>query len=184
MIRIITVVFLIACGQGLRAQEPDFGGPEDTAYADALWQQMLTLKLVGDDLEEDQLYTGVQPHGFVLENLVAEATLEGRTGALVVKRNYGPSGIDMAVVERDRVAALKAVTVMFSRDASYDPGNQNWFYAKYRPDGSLDKNPKGVPLAGRVAKGVGPDGTDAGCIACHRAAPGNDFLFVTDLGGS
>jgi len=39
----------------------------------------------------------------------------------------------------------------------------------------LDKNPKGMQLAGRVAKGA-----EKGCIACHGSAPGDDYLFTTD----
>ena len=37
------------------------------------------------------------------------------------------------------------------------------------------KNPKGMSLAGRVAKGM-----PAGCIACHSNAGGGDFLFIND----
>ncbi len=46
---------------------------------------------------------------------------------------------------------------------------------KYLPDGALDKNPKGMSLAGRVGKGA-----DAGCIACHLGAGGEDYVFTTD----
>lgn len=70
---------------------------------------------------------------------------------------------------------LKAVTVMYRREKGYDPDNQDWFWAKYGPDGTLDTNPKGIPLAGRVAKGM-----DAGCIACHAGAPGADMVFNHD----
>jgi hypothetical protein len=41
------------------------------------------------------------------------------------------------------------------------------------PDGSLDQNPQGMQLAGRVAKGV-----NRGLIACHTGAPGRDDLFT------
>ena len=61
--------------------------------------------------------------------------------------------------------------------AGYDTANKNWFWAKYLPDGSLDKNPKDMELAGRVAKGA-----EMGCIACHSAAPGDDYLYVSDRG--
>ena len=52
----------------------------------------------------------------------------------------------------NRLKHLGAVTVMFRREAGYDAQNKNWFWAKYLPDGSLDKNPNGMQLAGRVAK--------------------------------
>ena len=55
----------------------------------------------------------------------------------------------------------------------YDPENQDWFWVKYLPDGALDKNPAGMSLAGRVAKGA-----DQGCIACHSGE--EDYLFTTN----
>lgn len=181
MIRLMCLLMVMISSAPLFAQGPAFGQAEDTATAAALWQQMLAQNLVGDQLKPAELYKGVQPHGLVLENLVSEAVLGDHKGMLVVKRNYGPKGIDEATVANNRWAALKAITIMFSREAGYDPDNQNWFYAKYLPNGSLDKNPKGVSLAGCVAKGAGPNGADGGCIACHRAAPGDDFLYVTAL---
>ena len=62
---------------------------------------------------------------------------------------------------------------MFKREKGYDPESKNWFWAKYKPDGQLFVNPKGMQLAGRVAKGK-----PKGCIACHQAAPGGDFVFT------
>ena len=59
---------------------------------------------------------------------------------------------------------------MFKREAGYDEENRDWFWAKYLPDGALDRNPAGIELAGRVAKGM-----DAGCIACHTALGGEDL---------
>ena len=36
-------------------------------------------------------------------------------------------------------------------------------------------NPKGMKLAGRVAKGM-----PAGCISCHLSADDGDYLFFND----
>ena len=69
---------------------------------------------------------------------------------------------------------MEAVTVMFKREAGYDPENKDWFWVKYAPDGSIMKNPKAMSLAGRVAKG----NMKQGCIACHRAAPGGDMVYL------
>jgi hypothetical protein len=63
---------------------------------------------------------------------------------------------------------------MFQREG-YDSDNNDWFWAKYLPDGSFDSNPAGVPLTGRIAKGM-----NSGCIACHTAAPGDDMVFLND----
>ena len=68
-----------------------------------------------------------------------------------------------------------AVTVM-QRLQGYDPDNHDWFWVKYAPDGSILKNPKGMLLAGRVAKG----NKKKGCVACHRAAPGGDMVYLHD----
>lgn len=73
---------------------------------------------------------------------------------------------------------LGAYTVMFRREAGFDADNQNWFWVKYLPDGSLDKNPAGMRLAGKVAKGA-----DVGCIACHTGA-GDDMVFTSDRIGN
>ena len=61
---------------------------------------------------------------------------------------------------------------MLQREAGYDDDNDNWFWAKYAPDGSVMANPKGMKLAGRVAKGM-----PAGCISCHLSAEDGDYLF-------
>ena len=70
----------------------------------------------------------------------------------------------------DPAKHLGAITVMFRREAGYDDDNADWFWAKFLPDGSLDKNAMGGSLAGRVAKGM-----DTGCIACHSGE--DDYVF-------
>ncbi len=152
-----------------------FGNQHDVDYAADLWAAMEDMNLAGPDAIRSFPYEGVEPHGFVLETFYAKATLEGHTGDLVIKRNYGPEGVEIEEVQADAAGHLGAITVMFKREAGFDDENNNWFYAKYLPDGSLDKNEMGLALAGRVAKGM-----DVGCIACHAAAPGDDFIFSTD----
>lgn len=152
---------------------PPFGGEHDTSYAATLWQAMEALKLVGDGMIRSKPYEGTDPHGMMLETFYTEATVDGHTGTLIVKRNFGPEGVDAETVLSDPAHHLGAITVMFHREAGYDEDNQNWFWAKYLPDGSLDKNAKGMQLAGRVAKGA-----DTGCIACHSSQ--DDYIFTTD----
>lgn len=161
------------------AQNMMFGGEEDAAFAGELWQAMTDAGLVGPGATLAAPYEGTEPHGFQLATTIGSATVGGHEGVLVIKKNFGPAG-----VTRDEVLAapdkhLGAITVMFKRPG-YDPETGDWFYAKYLPDGSLDKNPKGMMLAGLVGKNA-----DAGCIACHQNADGDDYLFVTnaDLSG-
>ena len=163
---------------GTQAQTPPFGQEEDTSYAAMLWEVMEQQgvgSVSGDNVVRGFPYEGAEPHGFVLDTLYVNATVDGHTGALVVKRNYGPEGVSVEEVQANAEEHLGSVTVMFKREDGYDDENANWFWAKYLPDGTLDKNPAGLELAGRVAKG----NEEAGCIACHTGA-GEDLLFTTD----
>jgi len=156
------------------SQDAPFGSDADADYAAQLWTVMEEMSLAGDTMIRSYPYEGVAPHGMMLETLYTTATVDGHTGDLVVKRNYGPEGVSVDEVMNDPGKHLGAVTVMFRREAGFDADNADWFWVKYLPDGSLDKNPKGMRLAGKVAKGM-----DAGCIACHAGA-GDDMLFTTD----
>ncbi len=89
-----------------------------------------------------------------------------------MKRNYGGKNVTVEKVADNPDKYLKAVTIMFRREKGYDSPNKDWFWVKYAPNGNILKNPKGMSLAGRVVKGM-----KKGCIACHRAAPGGDFVY-------
>ena len=141
-------------------------------YSKDLWAALAKVNLVGASAKADKPYTGQAPHGAILETITSEVTVGGQKGKVIVKRNYGGEGVSIDSVSGDRAKFLKAVTVMFKREAGYDKDNNDWFWAKYLPDGSLDKNPKGMPLAGRVMKGA-----DKGCIACHSAVKDKDYVF-------
>ncbi|MGB0959961.1 MAG: cytochrome P460 family protein [Halocynthiibacter sp.] len=157
----------------LAADMAPFGTDEDKAYAALIWDIMEEQKLAGDDQIHALPYEGIEPHGLMLETFYSSAEINGHSGALIVKRNYGPEGVEADQVLADPDKHLGAITVMFKREAGYDADNQDWFWAKYLPDGSLDMNPKGMALAGRVAKGA-----DKGCIACH--AGDDNYIFTTD----
>ncbi len=152
-----------------------FGGEEDTAYAADLWSAMTDANLVGEGAMMSFPYPGTDPHGMMLETFYSTATVGEHTGTLVVKRNYGPEGVTVDEVLGNPAEHLGAVTVMFQREDGYDPETNNWFWAKYLPDGTLDATPDGMSLAGLVGKNA-----EAGCIACHQNAGGEDFLFTTD----
>ncbi|GAB4387926.1 hypothetical protein [Albidovulum sp.] len=158
----------------VQAQDMPFGSDADAAYAQKLWDAMQAARLVGPDMIRAKPYEGTDPHGMMLETFYTKATIDGHTGDLVVKRNFGPAGVTESEVLRDPAGHLGAVTVMFRREAGYDPEDKDWFWVKYLPDGSLDKTPNGMRMAGQVAKGM-----DTGCIACHRGA-GEDLMFTTD----
>ena len=154
----------------------EFGTDADAAYAALLWDVMAEGRLVGANSLNGFPYQGGEPHGAMLETFYSEATIDGHTGSLIVKRNYGPAEVTEDEVIGDPDKHLAAITVMFRREQGYDSDNQDWFWVKYLPDGSLDKNPAGVGLAGRVAKGA-----EQGCIACHSGV--EDYVFTTDAIG-
>ena len=151
------------------------GTEEDQDYAAQLWDAMVETDLAGDSRIQAYPYAGTDPHGMMLETFYTQATVDGHTGVLVVKNNYGPEGVTVDEVIANPDQHLGAVTVMFQREDGYDPETNNWFWAKYLPDGTLDQNPAGMALAGLVGKDA-----DAGCIACHHGAGGEDYLFTTD----
>lgn len=170
------IATLTISAASVQAQDGDmpFGGPDDIAYAERLWDLMEAERLAGPEMIRSYPYEGLEPHGLMLETFYAEGTIGEHTGDLVVKRNYGPEGVSIDEVLAEPGTHLGAYTVMFRREDGYDPENLNWFWARYNPDGSIAANPTGMALAGRVAKGM-----DEGCIACHQGAA-DDMVFTSD----
>lgn len=142
----------------------------DLSYSDELWQALRQARLAGDDAIHARPYEGTEPHGAVLQTLTARLTVRGHDGQVIVKRNYGPAGITLPQVWASPGDHLAAVTVMFQREAGFDAAHGNWYWAKFKPDGSLETNEAGEPLGGSVP----------GCIDCHRKAQGDDFIYAND----
>ncbi len=159
----VVVTAFVAVG-AMAAMMPPFGSSGDVSYAKSLWQKM---EAKGLNSTPANLYVGGPPHGKVRE--VLEGTIDGKR--VIVKRNYRGKDITVSKVVADRVKYLKSVTIMQKREG-FDPEDGDWYWVKYAPDGTVMKNKKGMSLAGKVAKGK-----PVGCIACHAAAPGGDFVF-------
>lgn len=153
-----------------------FGNKEDLEYARALWDSMHQNRLVGDRAMISVPYKGTFPHGAILDTMDGSMMVGDHDGRLIVKRNYGGEDLSPKMVADNPLKYLQAITVMYKREKGYDPENGDWFWVKYDPKGGILKNPKGIPLAGRVAKG----NREEGCIACHTKAPGNDFVYNND----
>lgn len=158
-------------------QAAPFGDKDDVSYASSLWKTLESAYLVGADSIQTVPYAGQPPHGKILQTLVSTVTVyntqtgsNGDTGIVIVKRNYGGDNVNKETVANDPDQYLKAVTVMFKRQG-YDPENQDWFWAKFKPNGVLHVNPKNMKLAGQVQ----------GCIACHKGAKDGDYVFNHDL---
>jgi len=110
-------------------------------------------------------YAGESPHGAMLK-MYLNRTAAGRPSELpdrsiVVKENYAADG-----------RTLMAVTVMY-RTRGYNKDGGDWYWIKYRPDGSVDEKVAGgsrMHLAGKPQ----------GCIECHSGADGGDYAFFND----
>lgn len=182
--RLRFVAAALALHAAAGAAAPVFGGREDTAFAARLWRAMAEARLVGPDARTVRpVYGKALPHGWVLEIQHRPLQVEGRTGYVVVKKNYGGGEPTIAEVEADRAHHLHSITVMYRRKAGYDPENLDWFWAKYRGGGSLFTKATGAgprPVAGRVAKGPS-GGESGGCIWCHRSAADGDYLFYPEI---
>lgn len=170
---ILAVGWIGGCASNrAQTQVMPFGDSASVIYAQELWAALAGANLVGPTAKRSKLYKGQAPHGAVLETLTSKVSVGSRSDKVIVKRNYGPEGVTIKKVQASRKKHLGAVTVMLKREAGYDPENKDWFWVKYKPDGTLHTNPKGMPLAGRVAKGM-----DQGCIACHKAVAAKDYIF-------
>lgn len=152
-----------------------FGNKEDVKFAKELWQVLKKNKMVGKERINVRPFEGNEPHGAIQQVLGFTITVAGRKGRALVKANHGGKGLEIEHVYSNPNKFLKAYTVMFKREAGYDPQNKDWFWAKFNTKGELMRNPMKMLLAGRVAKGM-----EKGCIACHTAAGGADLEVLTD----
>lgn len=170
----VSVALGICAGIGAAsAQEAPFGGQDSTAFAEALWAALGEARLVGDEVVRSYAYAGNEPHGVILEQTETTLSVQGETGTVIVKHNYMAQDEPLSaeqVASSQWMEYLDAVTVMFRRESGYNAEAGDWFWAKYLPDGSLDRTPQGMPMAGRVP----------GCIQCHQNAEGGDYVFLHD----
>jgi len=152
------------------ADTAGFGNAEDIAYAKLLWDYSVANKYAGPNRIVTLPYRGHDPHGLLLENFYDKTEIEGHIGTYIMKTNYGPEGVTVDQVLSDPNKYLGAYTIMFQREAGYDPENGDWFWAEYGPDGTLLDTFVNKPLAGRVGF----------CIDCHQAADGDDLMFMSN----
>ncbi|SMH38817.1 hypothetical protein [Maritimibacter sp. HL-12] len=55
---------------------------------------MQAVRLAGPGMIHHTPYEGTDPHGMQLETFYSTATVDGHEGDLIVKRNYGPEGVN------------------------------------------------------------------------------------------
>jgi len=170
LVAVVGVIFAMdAMGP---TSEPAFGGDADVTFAEDL---LPALENHESWPMQSDVTAGESPHGAFVRLYFNTVQIDGENYHVIVKDNYGGADASIESISADPATFFGAMTVMVQREPGYDPENGDWFYAKYLPEGSLDVNLAGVALAGRVGKGM-----DAGCIPCHQAADGGDFLFRND----
>lgn len=149
---LLTVLFVLTLSANLFAAElPAAKGKEVIDYLNQSNYQSWQLWP-----GKTKLYEGRHPHGAFLTTYVSKGAytaIEGKTGEIpngdfIVKENYTPE------------KKLAAVTVMY-KQAGYNPEGGDWFWLKYAPDGTVQK-----------------EGKVGGCIGCHTAVKNNDWLFL------
>ena len=153
-----------------------FGGEEDMGFAAATWQAMSGYQ---DWLMTSDAYPSAAPHGMFVKLYGNVVNVDGTPYHVIVKDNFGGEGATLESISETPGDYLMAVTVMVQREAGYDADNDDWFWVKYAADGTVDKTPQGMALAGRVAKGM-----NMGCIACHANAADGDYVFANDAPAS
>ena len=72
---------------------PPFGGTANVAYAETLWTALVETQLVGRDAHKSVPYEGTEPHGVILATIEGTIEVDGHTGTVIVKNNFGGEGI-------------------------------------------------------------------------------------------
>ncbi len=162
------MAMLLATGTIVSAMP--FGSTSDVEIAGKIWNRLAASQMVGPDRINVRPFEGNEPHGAIQQVLASKIMIDGRKGRVIVKANHLGEGVSVQTVYDHPNKYLKAYTIMFKMKKGYDPENKDWFWMKFTPRGILLKHPKGMPLAGKVAKG-----SEKGCIFCHKAAGGDDL---------
>ena len=102
---------------------------------------------------------GAAPHGryhkvFVNKRGIYSPKPPVQYGTIVVKENYAESD----------AKDLKAITVMYKMK-DYNPEAGDWYWAKYMPNGEVEKY-----------------GRPQGCIDCHAGNADYDYIMVHGFG--
>lgn len=151
------------------SQQPTAGGPADQeAFAKRFWAYLQKAdyrknwsRWPGHDEEFSEGRQGQSPHGDLLKiyiNPKAESSLTNPLAeSVIVKENYNDD------------EELVSITPMYRIDAEYDPPNKNWYWAMYKPNGSLFEV-DGKKMSGKLES----------CIECHVSAGGRDYVFNND----
>jgi len=175
----LAALLVLTAGLIARAQDDAAEPNVDASFAQVLWDGWADVYTDWpyEAGVPEGYYVGAAPHGMVLRtfvNDVAEADIAGgaaafSAGAVLVKENHAPTGVDLTGLDPqtalpDFQGDLAAWTWMV-KVPGYAPDTGDWFWGRFAADGSL--------LAA---------GSPAGCIGCHAQVEDNDWVFNAALG--
>jgi hypothetical protein len=105
------------------------------------------------------MHKGVDPHGALLNVYVNDTALKG------IAAKKGKLPVDSLIVIDNFKAdkKLDAIGVMY-KVKGYNPGDGDWFWAQYSPDGKVIEE-------GKIDE----------CIRCHAAQKTNDYVYSSKL---
>lgn len=156
----VLLLILASCAEYVEPDLPPLTSSEISAAR--LWERMT----VETDYQQYEYWPGHEgfnlgqsPHGAlhkvqlnkVLSENVPLDVPEAPVGTIIVKENY--------TIDEEMVA----ITVM-AKVEGYNPEGNDWFWARYGPDGSI------------TAEGV-----LNGCVSCHAGAVGSDYIIIGQL---
>ena len=174
-ILIISLLLVISCGKGkkdIEEMEADEVSTSESTHEEAalpgadaaeLWKYITETS----PYEEWNGWPGKEghipgnaPHGAIIRTFLSghgahnvqdpeKGTFEN--GQIIVKENFMPD------------TTLAAITVMYKVEG-FNPDAADWFWAKYKPDGTVDA--AGIPK---------------GCVTCHGAKADNDYVMLGSL---
>ncbi|MGI6207600.1 MAG: cytochrome P460 family protein [Anaerolineae bacterium] len=132
--------------------------PLNEALAIRLWVQLqnANYRQEWDTIPgKGTFYQGQDPHGALLSTYLNPGLIDE------IRRRPGvlPNSATLVLESYTPERTLESVAVM-QKQAGYNAGHNDWFWAEYGPDGT-------VRSAGRVP----------GCIACHGGVWSNDYVY-------
>ncbi|MFA9375016.1 MAG: cytochrome P460 family protein [Poseidonibacter sp.] len=162
----ITALAFVISSATLFAQEntkANFGTQEDVEYSKYLWEKLEATKL---NSTKAIVYVAGPSHDRIRE--VLESKIDGNR--VIVARNYDGDDIRMSKVRKDRAKYLQSIDVMIKKEG-YNPKYANWYWAKFKADGTLHETDQKVKIAGKVSS----------CIACHINSSDGSFVFEHNM---
>jgi hypothetical protein len=102
---------------------------------------------------------GTQPHGILLTTYVNPIALK----AIAAKKGMLPYGSIIVTENYSTEKWLESLTVMY-KIKGYNPGDNDWFWAKYGPEGT-----------------IAAEGKLNSCEDCHYQKKSNDYIWTARL---